>query len=80
MMDDVVNHSVGYFPTDVAVGKPMDNASPVVLEDIEGSADNPGCILESDQSVCSTTNRLFKVGDIYVLDHLKKLVVHFGLM
>ena len=80
MINDVVNHSLGYFPKDVAVGKPGDNASPVVFGDVEGSTDNPSCRLESDQSVCSATNQLFKVGDIYVLDHLKKLVVHFGLM
>ena len=79
-MDDVVNHSLGYFPKEVVVGKPGNNASPAVFLDIEGSTYNPGCRLESDQSVCSANNRLFKVGDIYVLDHLKKLVVHFGLM
>jgi len=48
--------------------------------DNEGSSDYPDFRLESGQSICSATNRLFKVGDIYVLDHLKKLVVHFGLM
>ena len=80
MIDDVVNHSLGYFPKDVVVWKPGDNTSPDVSGDIEGSTDNPSCRLESNQCVCSVTNPLFKVGDIYILDHLKKLVVHFGLM
>ena len=73
MMDYVVNHSLCYFPKNVVVRKPG-------VGDIEGSTENPGFRLESDQSVCSGTNGLFKVGDIYVLDHLKKLVVHFRLM
>ena len=79
-MDDFVNHSMGYFPKYVVVGKPGDNASPDIFGDIEGSTDYPDFRLESGQSVCSATNRLFKIGDIYVLDHLKKWVVHFGLM
>ena len=37
--------------------------------------------MDSDeQSVCCATIRLFKVGDIYILDELKRLVVHFGLI
>ena len=80
LKDDVVYHGLSYFSKDVVVGKPGNNTSPDVFGDIVGSTDNPGCTLESDQSICSATHRQFKVGDIYVLDHLKKLVVHFGLM
>ena len=80
MMDDVVNHSLGYFSKHVVVGKPGINTSPGVFGDIEGSTDYPGFRLESNESVCSASNRMFKVGDIYVLDHLNKLVVHFWLM
>ena len=36
--------------------------------------------MDSDQSVCCTTFQLFKVGDVYNLSDLKKLVVHFGLL
>ena len=71
---------MGYFPKDDVIGKPGNNASPDVFGDIEGSTDNLGCRLESGQSVCSATIVLFKVDDIYVLYHLKKLVVHFELM
>ena len=80
MVHDVVNYRLGCFPKDVAFGKPGDNASPGVYGDIEGSTDFPEFRLESDHSVCSATTRLFKVCDIYVLLHLKKLVVHFRLM
>ena len=53
------NHSLGYFPKDVVVWKPGGNTSPDVFGYIEGSTDDPGCRLQSDQSVCSATNRLF---------------------
>ena len=43
MINDVVNHSLGYFPKDVVVGKPGDNASPAAFGDVEGSTDNPSC-------------------------------------
>ena len=36
--------------------------------------------METDDSVRNATDRLFKVGDIYVLFHLKRLDVQFGLM
>ena len=39
MVNDVVNYSLGYFPKDVAFGKPGNNASPDVFGDIEGSTD-----------------------------------------
>ena len=80
IIDDIVNHSLGYFPKDVVIGEPGDNASYDVVGDIEGYTDYPDFRLVSDQSICSATNRLFKVVDIYILEHLKKLVVHFGLM
>ena len=80
IIDDIVNHNLGYFPKDVVVGKPGDNASYDVVGDIEGYTDYPDFRLESDQSICSATNRLFKVVDNYILEHLKKLVVYFGLM
>ena len=74
MKVDVNNISLGYYP----VSSPG-VSSPTVLEDID-PADFPQCKLHSGQSVCSTTYRLFKVGDVYILDDLRKLVVHFGLM
>ena len=80
MMDNVVNHSLDYFPKDVVVGYPGDNASPDVFGDIERSTGYPDGRLKFDQSIYSITNRLLKVGDIYALDYLKKLVVHFDLM
>ena len=79
-MVNVVNYSLGYFSKDVAFGKPGDNAAPDVHGDVKISTDFPEFQLGSDHSVCSATNRLFKVGDIYVLVHLKKLAIHCGLM
>ena len=64
----------------LSLGSPGDNASYDVVGDIEGYTDYPDFRLESDQSICSATNRLFKVVDNYILEHLKKLVVYFGLM
>ena len=58
MVNDVVNYSLGYFPKDVAFGKPGNNASPDVFGDIEGSTDFPEFRLESNHSVCSAINLL----------------------
>ena len=73
-----------FFPKDVVFGKPGEvlvlDASPGMLYDIAGSTNYPEFRLESDHSICSATDRLFKVGDIYVLSQLKKLVVLFGLI
>ena len=55
MMNDVVNHSFGCFPTYIVVGKPRNNTYPDVFGNIEGCTDNPVFRLESDQSVCSAT-------------------------
>ena len=63
---DVNNISLGYYP----VSSP-DISSPTVLEDID-PANFSQCKLNSGQSVCSTTYRLFKVGDVYILDDLRK--------
>ena len=71
MIDDVVNRSLGYFPRDIVIRKPGYNTSPSAFEHIQG---------ESDQFVCRATNQLFKVADVYILDHLKKLVVLLGLI
>ena len=80
IMNNVVNHSLVFFPKYVIVGSSGDNASSDLFGDIEGSTAYPDFTLESDQSVCRATTRMFKVGDIYVLVHLMKLVIHFGLM
>ena len=70
MIDYVNNLSWGYYPV----------SFPDVLGDIDPASFSQ-CKLDSDdQSVCRATCRLFKVGDVYILDHLRKLVVHFGLM
>ena len=75
VMDDVNNLSLGYYP----VSSPC-VSSPDILGDIN-PASFPQCKLDSnDQSVCCATFWLFKVGDVYILDDLRKLVVHFGLM
>ena len=87
--DDAVNEILGFFPKDVVFGNPWGllsiDASPDVLSGIAGSTDfpefrDPEFRLGSDHSVCSATDPLFKVGDIYVLLQLKKLVVHFRLI
>ena len=39
IIDDIVNHNLGYFPKDVVVGKPGDNTSSDVFGDIVGSTD-----------------------------------------
>ena len=71
-MDDVNSLSLGYYPA-------SSPDAPAVLGGI-----NPTNLfqyrLDSDQSVCCATFRLFKVGDVYNLNDLKKLVVHFGLV
>ena len=68
-MDDVNNLSLGYYSV----------RSPDLLEDID-PANFSQCKLNFDQSVCFATFRLFKVGDVYILNELKKLVLHFWLM
>ena len=74
---------VGISPKDVVFGKPMElldvAVSPDVLCGIARSTDYPELRLELDHSVCNTTDRVFKVGDIYALLYLKRLVFNFGL-
>ena len=47
---------------------------------IVGSTDFPQFWMESDHFVRSATDRLFKICVIYLLLHLKKLAIQFGLM
>ena len=77
MIDNDDSLSLGYYP----VSSPS-ASSPDVLGDVDvDPASFSQCKLYSDeQHVCCATFRLFKVGDIYMLDELKRLVVHFGLM
>ena len=72
VMDDVHSLSLGYYPA-------SSPDAPAVLGGVN-SAYLSQCRLDSDQSVCCATFRLFKVGDVYNLSDLKKLVVHFGLV
>ena len=72
VIDDVNNLSLGYYP-----------ASSPDAPDVLGSVNFAylsHCRLDSDQSVCCATFRLFKVGDVYNLSDLKKLVAQFSLV
>ena len=71
-MDEINSLSLSYYPA----------SSPDVPDVLGGgnSANLYKCRLDSDQSVCCATFRLFKVGDVYNLSDLKKLVVHFRLV
>ena len=76
-MDDVDSLSLGYYPV-ISPGV----SSPDVLGDIDGHPTSfSQCKLDSDeQSLCCAIFRLFRIGDIYILESLKRLVVHFGLI
>ena len=76
-MDDIDSLSLGCYPAN-SPGV----SSPAVLGDVDVDPISfSQCKLDSDeQSVCCAVFRLFKVGDIYFLDELKRLAVHFGLM
>ena len=76
-MNDADSHSLGYFPS-----SSPDVCSSDVVIDIDGDpASFSQCKSDSDeQSILCATVRLFKIGDIYIFDELKKLVVHFGLI
>ena len=69
-----------FFSKYVVLRKSRDDASPDVLCGIAGYIDFPQFRMETDDYVRNATDRLFKVGDIYVLFHLKRLDVQFGLM
>ena len=94
-MNDADSLSLGYFPLSspdvcspgvvvVGDGDPSspDVCSPgVVVVDDGDPASFSQCKLNSDeQSILCATLRLFKIGDVYILDELKRLVVHFGLI
>ena len=72
VMDDVNSLSLGYYPA-------SSPDAPAVLGSVN-SVYLSQCRLDSDQSEYCATFRLFKVGDVYNLSDLKKLVVHFGLV
>ena len=76
-MDDVDSLSLGYYPVSSS-----GVTSPDVLGDVDvDPVSFPQCKMDSDeQSLCCATFRLFKIGDIYFLNELKRLVVHFGLI
>ena len=76
-MNDADSLSLGYFPS-----SSPDVYSPDVVVDADGDpASFSQCKLDSDeQSILCATVPLFKIGDIYIFDELKRLVVHFGLI
>ena len=76
-MNDADSFSLGYFPS-----SSPDVCSPDVVVDTDGDpASFSQCKLDSDeQYILCATFRLFKIGDIYIFDELKRLVVHFGLI
>ena len=74
-MNDDNNLNLGYYP----INSP-DVSSPDVLGEIDPASFSQCKLNSDDQSVCCTIFRLFKVGDVYILDDLRKLVINFGLM
>ena len=76
-MNDADSLSLDYFPSNSP-----DACSPdVEVVNDGGPASFSQCKLNSDeQSILCATFRLFKIGDIYIFDELKRLVVHFGLI
>ena len=76
-MNDADSLSLSYFSS-----SSPDVCSPdVVVVDDGDPASFSQCKLNSDeQSILCATFRLFKIGDIYIFDELKRLVVHFGLI
>ena len=76
-MNDADSLSLGYFPS-----SSPGVCSPDVVVDADGDpASVSQCKLDSDeQSILCATFRLFKIGNIYTFDELKRLVVHFGLV
>ena len=76
-MDDVDSLKLVYY----TVSPPGVNSPDVLGDDDVDPASFTKCKLDSDEySLCCATFRLFKIGDMYILDELKRLVVHFGLI
>ena len=76
-MNDADSLSMGYFSS----SSPNVCSPDVVVDADVDPARFSQCKLDSDeQSILCATFRLFKIGDIYIFDELKRLVVHFGLI